>query len=109
MALKKFIKDPNAKLDYAIDWTEWLRPFSDTLASATATVSPSGGLMISGSSTVPGTFSNSVQVTLTVSQYIVTLWAKDGVAGSSYDVTVRVTTSAGRIDDRTITITCKDL
>lgn len=109
MALKKFIKDPNAKLDYALDWTEWLRPFTDTLASATATVTPSGGLMISGSSTVPGTFSNSAQVTLTVTQYLATLWAKDGVAGSSYDVTVRVTTTAGRIDDRTITITCKEM
>jgi hypothetical protein len=109
LALKKFIKDPNAKLDYALDWTEWLRPFSDTLASATATVTPAGGLMISGNSTVPGTFSNSAQVTLTVSQYLATLWAKDGVAGSSYDVSVRITTSAGRIDDRTITITCKEL
>jgi hypothetical protein len=107
MALKKFIKDPNAKLDYVLDWSDWLAT-GDTVSSAAATVSPTGGLMISG--TAAGTFSNSASVSLTVtSSYLVTVWAKDGTAGSSYDITVRVTTASGRIDDRTITITCREM
>lgn len=109
MALKKFIKDPNAKLDYVLDWSDWLAT-GDTVSSATATVSPTGGLMISGASTSPGTFSNSASVSLTVSStYLTTVWAKDGTTGSSYDITVRVTTASGRIDDRTITITCREM
>jgi hypothetical protein len=107
LALKKFIKDPNGKLDYVLDWSAWLSPFSDQISSATANVVPTGGLSIGG--TPGGTFSNSAQVTLSNSQTLATLWASGGVAGSSYDVTVRVTTVGGRIDDRTVTITCKEM
>jgi hypothetical protein len=107
LALKKFTKDPNGRLDYVLDWSAWLSPFSDQISGATATVSPTGGLSISG---VYGSgFSNTAQVTLSNGTTLVTLWASGGTAGSSYDVTVRVTTTGGRIDDRTITITCKEM
>jgi hypothetical protein len=39
----------------------------------------------------------------------VTIWFDDGTAGRRYDVTVRITTDADRVDDRTFTVRVKDL
>lgn len=94
MALKKFIKDPNAKLDYTIDWSAWLESNNDTISAATVPNPPSGLTVV-----------DPVQHTSTLS----TVWLEGGTAGSSYDVTVHITTTGGRQDDRTITITCKEL
>jgi len=105
LALKKFIKDPNAKLDYALDWTAWLTPFSDTLTAATASVTPTGGITLASS--YNGSFA--ATATLTPGNYIATFWATGGTAGNSYDITVHVTTASGRQDDRTVTITCKEM
>ena len=91
MALKKFVKDPGAVLDYTINWSAWL-PDGDTLVDATATAT--SGLTV-----------DSVSRTTTQT----TVWLSGGVAGNSYDVTVRVTTNGGRIDERTIAIACKEL
>jgi len=117
MALKKFIKDPNAKLDYSIDWSDWLRPYSDTISSASAFVSPTAGLSVGGAAADPGAgataFSNTATyvapVTIINTTTLTTFWVKGGTAGTSYDVNVKITTTGGRIDDRTITITCKDM
>lgn len=91
MALKKFTKDPNAVLDYTIDWSAWL-PDGDVLTDATATAT--SGIEV-----------DSVSRTTNLT----TVWVSGGSSGSSYDVTVRVTTNGGRTDDRTITIVCKEL
>lgn len=91
MAIKKFTKDPNAKLDYTIDWSAWL-PDGDTIVSMTPTAD--AGITIDSSSNTVATS---------------TVWLSGGVAGSSYDVTMHVVTNGGREDDRTITITCKEL
>jgi hypothetical protein len=91
VALKKFTKDPDAVLDYTISWNAWL-PDGDTITTATAEAT-SGIVVDSVSHTIDDT----------------TVWLSGGVAGSSYDVTVHVTTNGGREDDRTITIVCKEL
>ena len=91
MSLKKFTKDPNAVLDYTIDWSAWLS-HQDTITNATATATT--GITV-----------NSVSRTTTQT----TVWLSGGSAGSSYEVTVRITTNGGRTDDRSITIVCKDL
>jgi hypothetical protein len=117
LALKKFIKDANAKLDYTLDWSAWLSPFSDAIASATASVIPTAGLSVGGAYADPGTgataFSNtatySAPVTIVNTSTLATVWVKGGTSGTSYDVNVRIVTTGGRIDDRTITITCKDM
>lgn len=93
LALKKFIKDPNARLDYVIDWSAWLAPNGDSIASASAPSPPSG-------ITVTNTTWTSTSTTT---------WIEGGTAGNSYDVTVRIVTVGGRTDDRTITIVVKDL
>ena len=83
--LNLFEKDPNAVLDYTIDWTAWLD--SDTISSSTWIV-PSG--ITEDSST------NDTEITV--------IFLSGGTAGEIYSVTNRITTAAGRTDDRTIRI-----
>lgn len=78
-------KDPDAKLDYIIDWSEWLD--TDTI-SASDWVVPTGITEESDSNTTT----------------TATIWLSGGVVGSVYAVANRITTVGGRIDDRTITV-----
>lgn len=93
MALKKFIKDPNARLDYVIDWSPWLAPNGDSISSASAPGVPAGITVTSTTWTATSTAT----------------WIEGGSVGSSYDITVRIVTVGGRTDDRTITIVIKEL
>ena len=83
--LNLFEKDPNAVLDYTVDWTAWLD--SDTISTSTWTV-PSG--ITEDSST------NDTEIAI--------IFLSSGTAGEIYSVTNRITTAAGRTDDRTIRI-----
>jgi len=85
MAQQYFTKDPNATLDYKIDWTTWLS--TDTISSAAWTV-PTGLTQVSVSNTTTAA----------------TIWLSGGTAGTVYEVVCRITTASGRIDDRTIGI-----
>ena len=76
-----FAKDPNAVLDYTIDWTRWLA--SDQIATSQWLV-PVGLTKMADSKTASSA----------------TVWLSGGTAGQSYTVTNRITTSAGRTEDR---------
>lgn len=80
-----FPKDPNAVLDYSVDWSRWLD--GDSIASSAWTV-PTG----------------LAKVTETNTDTKAILWLSGGSAGQSYQVTNRITTTGGRTEDRTITI-----
>ncbi len=80
-----FTKDPDAVLDYAVDWTLWLA--GDEIATSDWTV-PAG--------------LNKVTDTKTTTK--ATVWVSGGQAGQSYTVTNRITTTGGRTDDRSITV-----
>lgn len=80
-----FKKDPNARLDYTVDWTLWLAPVSDTIASAVWV--PSTGIVVD---------------TPTHTATAATAWASGGVIDEAEYMTCRITTAAGRIDDRTV-------
>lgn len=82
-----FVKDPNAKLDYSVDWTLWLAPDSDTLASCSWSV-PAGLSLVAQSNTTK----------------VSTVWLASGTAGQAYDITNHIQTAAGRIDERTFTV-----
>ena len=84
-----FIKDPNAVLDYALDWTKWLE--GDTLVSGTWTID--AGPTIASQN---------------VSAGIVTMWLSGGVDGVSYAAVCRVVTTGGRTEDRTISIQVRE-
>jgi hypothetical protein len=80
-----FTKDPDAILDYSVDWTSWLG--SDTISSVVWTVAT--GL---------------TQVLTSNTGYVATIWLSGGTDGQSYDIICRITTAGGRTDDRTFTI-----
>jgi hypothetical protein len=84
-----FMKDPNAIIDFAIDWAAWLG--TDTIATATWTV-PTG----------------ITKVTDSASTTVATIWLSGGTAGAQYDLLCRITTAGGRTDDRTISIYARE-
>lgn len=85
MAQAWFTKDPNAILDYKIDWATWLGV--DTIATVAWTV-PTGITKDSQSNTTT----------------TATIWLSGGTALATYELVCRITTAAGRQDDRTIGI-----
>jgi hypothetical protein len=89
MSIKRFTKDPDAKLDYAGDWSAWLG--TDTIATSSWTI-PDGITMDSETNTATS----------------VLIWLSGGTAGALYDLTNHITTAGGREDDRTITISVEE-
>jgi hypothetical protein len=86
----RFTKDPDAVLPYTLDWSRWLED-DDTIAAATA--DEDSGIVV-----------DDVDFTDTTT----TIVMSGGTAGTSYEVVVHVTTSAGYEDDRTITFAVKE-
>jgi hypothetical protein len=91
MMSDSYIKDPNAVLDYAFDWaTEWM-PAGDSISTASwgIDVAPDASLTINSTSIVAGN---------------PTAFLGGGTAGSDYVVRCRITTTQGRIDDRSVLV-----
>jgi hypothetical protein len=88
--MQSFTKDPVAVLDFEWDWSAWLAS-GETISEAS--VIATSGLTVNSS---------------TVSGSRVSAWVSGGTAGQSYAVKCQVTTSAGRTDARSITITVSD-
>ena len=80
-----FEKDPEAVLDYQVDWSDWLG--TDTIAASTWTV-PSGITKDSDTNTTT----------------TATFWLSGGTAGENYKLVNHIVTVGGREDDRTITV-----
>lgn len=87
------LKDPDAKLPFTEDWSDWLTGEGDTAATATWTVPP--GLV--QESSPPPSLANGKA----------TVWLSGGVDGTEYFVTCRLTTTGGRVDDRTLRISVR--
>lgn len=85
------IKDPDALLDYSIDWTEWLATATDTISASTWTIP-----------------SQLTEFTSSFGTATTVVWLSGGTAGEVYDVTNQIITFGGRIEDRTIQLTCID-
>jgi hypothetical protein len=93
MAFPRRLHDPDAVLDYPVDWSDWLTG-GDTIVSAE--VFPPTGITV-----------GSVDVHPTV----VIAWLSGGVpsvSGTKYDVRYHIVTAQGREDDRTITLVVKE-
>lgn len=84
--MSEFIKDPDAVLDYTVDWATWLG--TDTISTSSWPVIPAGITKDSD----------------TNSTTIATIWLSGGTIGETYQLTNRIVTAGGRTDDRTITI-----
>lgn len=76
-------KDPSAILDHAMDWTDW-RKKGETITAQTVT-------------STDATITNVAQ-----SGGVVTWRIAGGTLGQGAIVTVQITTSTGRIDERSV-------
>lgn len=94
MTIASYEKDPGAVLDYSIDWSAWV-PTGDSISAATW--STSDAALVVESSPAPSLASG-----------VATAWLSGGVRGVRYTATCQVTTTAGRIDERSIEIKCRD-
>jgi hypothetical protein len=85
------LKDPEAVLDYAIDWGAQYLDEGDLLADSSWSVEPDepGGVSIAGSG-----FGDSIS----------TVQAASGLAGRLYRLANRVVTQSGRTDERSIVL-----
>lgn len=84
---ERFCKDPDATLDYAIDWTQWL--VDDQITNSTWEVP--AGLTIENE-----VFTSTSTV----------VWLSGGEVGKTYTITNHITTNStpNRIDDRSFVI-----
>lgn len=78
-------KDPDALLDYTFDWTPFLAKISDAIASVTYQLSA-------------GLTQSRVSNTETQARSFVS----GGTLGTTGSITCRISTVAGRVDERTI-------
>ena len=89
MAIGAYVKDPNAVLDYTVDWADWLAS-GETIATVTWTVE-------TGLTKDSNTNTNTTA----------TVWLSGGTDGTKYTVACKIVTSASRTDERSFTINCK--
>ena len=81
-----FDKDPDADLDFQINWAAWL--------ATSETISDSEWIADEGITTHDDSYTNTTS----------TVWLSGGDVSHSYIVTCRITTNQGRVDDRSLTI-----
>lgn len=92
MGFPRRVHDPNAVLDYPMDWSAWL-PEGDTIISVTVTA-PDDITVAPDPEIVAG--------------HIVVAWLAGGEQGGKYDVKYHIETAQGREDDRSITLVVKE-
>ena len=83
-------KDPDAVIDYQIDWSDWLA--SSEVISTSVWIVSTGIVKDSDTNTTTTT----------------TIWLSGGAAELSYTLTNRITTNSARTEDRTMRISIID-
>jgi hypothetical protein len=91
MSATVFPKDPDATLDYQVDWTTYLTPLADTISTSTWIVQT-------------GITKGSDYKTATAT----TVWLSGGALGTRYKLINRIVTVGGRTDDRTFYVKVMD-
>jgi len=86
---KTYYKDPDAVLDYTIDWSPWLD--GDTINTS---------IYIVANGIVEDSRSNTNTET--------TIWLSSGTSSVKYKITNRIVTAAGRTEDRTFYVKIKE-
>jgi hypothetical protein len=87
ITLQQISKDPDAILDYVVDWTSWLTPITDTIASVVWVV-PTGV----------------TETAVLFSNTSATIWLSGGTLSKVYTIVCRVTTANGRTEDHSFNI-----
>ncbi len=89
--MSDYVKDPDALLDYQIDWGPWLAGSNDFIVSANA--SAQAGIEIASSS---------------MTSTLHTFFVSGGTVGVEYVITSRIWTNGGRINDQSIVIAIEE-
>lgn len=84
-----YIKDPNAELDYTVNWASYLG--ADTISSSDWTV--------------PDGITNELEANTTTTA---TVWLSGGTVGTKYHLVNRIVTAGGRTDDRSVYVKVKE-
>ncbi len=84
-----FVKDPGARLDYQVDWTDWLG--TDTITTSAWSV-PAG----------------LTKETEAFEAAVATVWLSGGTAQTDFTVTNAVTTAGGRVDQRSFLVRVRE-
>jgi len=92
MNLGNFNKQPVEVIDYDIDYSEWLTA-GDNVQSAVVNVEPTG-------ITIESVFVNDPRVKI---------WVSGGANGTTYKLTVTITTADGRVKQDEFKIKVKDI
>lgn len=87
-------KDPSDVWDFTLDATRWISAIADTLASVSAAVAPAG-LTLGATSVTPAG--------------LATVRISSGAANTDYLVTLTLTTTGGRILQRSVQLLVRDL
>ena len=100
--MANFTKDPDALLDYKVDFNDWLG--NDQIVSATVfcdatAVDATANAILSGLRVASTNVSASSAVVA---------WLSAGIVDSEYTVTTRIWTSAGRRQDECFTVTIEE-
>lgn len=85
-----FLHDPESVLDHQFDWSLWLES-GETIVSYVVTVPT--GITLASDGRVGA---------------VVTAWVSGGTAGNRYRVECKITTSEGRTDERSITLSVQE-
>jgi hypothetical protein len=88
-------KDPHATLDYGLDWSAWLADVPaghapDTIVASTWSIAGDDASLVSSNPTSDNTTT--------------TTWLTGGTVNATYTLTNRITTAAGRTDNRSMRI-----
>lgn len=90
--------DPDSRLDYSLDWSEWLSS-GDNLATSTWTAST-----ITGDAAPIVINSQNTNTSTGISTAVIS----GGTAGRIYTIKNRITTGSGLIDERTFRLVVKN-
>ncbi len=96
------IKRSGEKLDYGINWADWLDAENDTISTATWIVPD--GLVGAGETIRDGVTKGGAPVP----KSLPVIFLSGGVDGRDYQVVCRVATEGGRIDEGTLSISVRD-
>ena len=86
-----YLIDPATKVDYGIDWTDWLTA-GDTITTSVWEISPAGPTLSAGSMTSTST----------------AIFIEGCAVGKIYRLTNRISTVQARTDERSIVLRCEE-
>lgn len=90
---EQFLKDPDATLDYVIDWSVSYLMSGELITASSWSILPQEAVNDLSIDTIPP-----------VASGVTTVFVTGGIAGKIYQLTNRITTDQGRTDERSITI-----